>query len=86
MLDRERGPETLVVRRRHGVLHFAITWHSGRRRHTVSLGSERDGWTEQKARDVLGPARRRRPPRRLREIELPAEIAKQIRELREAGR
>jgi hypothetical protein len=86
MFERGSSPAGLVVRRCHGVRHFSITWHSGLRRHTVSLGSERDGWTEQRARDLLVPTRRPLPPRRRREIELSptaaAEIADAMRGLR----
>jgi hypothetical protein len=71
MLDRARSAENLVVRERGGVLDFAITWHSGLRRHTIRLGSERDGWTLEKARVLVGPVVARPPsPRRRQEIEL----------------
>lgn len=46
MIDRGRSADNLVVGERRGVSTFAIAWRAGRRRHTVLLGSERDGWTE----------------------------------------
>lgn len=55
------GGGSLVVRNRRGVRHFAVTWHSGLRRHTISIGSERDGWTKESATAAAGIRRRPRP-------------------------
>jgi hypothetical protein len=43
----------LVVRGRPGGRSFAVTWHSGLRRHSVVLGSEREGWTERSAAEAV---------------------------------
>jgi hypothetical protein len=52
-LDRVPTSGGLVLRGRPGERSFAVTWHSGLRRHTVVLGSERDGWTERSAARVV---------------------------------
>jgi hypothetical protein len=75
-LDRMPTNGVLVARGRPGERSFAVTWHSGLRRHTVVLGRERDGWTERSAARVLagpGPAAPSEGtgalPRRVRRIE-----------------
>jgi hypothetical protein len=54
-LERVPTNGVLVLRGWAGGRTFAVTWHSGLRRHSVVLGSERDGWTERSAaRAVAG--------------------------------
>jgi hypothetical protein len=68
MTGRARTSGDLTERERRGVLTFAITWQSGLRRHTVQLGSERDGWTLEMARALVGPVIARPPSPRRREV------------------
>jgi hypothetical protein len=58
---RRQSNGILVVRRHRGVRHFAVTWHSGLRRHAISIGSERDGWTKESATAAAAIRRRPRP-------------------------
>jgi hypothetical protein len=74
MIAKSRRTGNLVIRERGGVRGFAVTWRSGPgRRHTIHLGSEADGWTEEAATAVSGRLiERPRPltPGRRRAIEL----------------
>jgi len=63
---RTRG--SLHVREHHGARSFWLTWRSGRRRHVVLLGREREGLTGRSARIaadlILGPSTAPAPERR----------------------
>ncbi len=51
-----------MVRERAGVRTFEVRWRAGDRRHRIVLGSERDGWSVEKANAALGAVARLKRP------------------------